>query len=133
MTTDNLLHLNEEKLFNLIKSSLIFDLTKTDKYNRTDAFSNELDIKIELKCRTKHYPTLLIEEDKYNELIGHQRSRYITSTPSGVYSFNLKKIPAPIFSMMAMPITTEFGPIQWVNKSVAFLDIILAKNITELL
>lgn len=84
--------MNEEILFRLIKS-VIPDLEKLDQFNYRDAYSKKYDLSIELKCRHKHYEDLLIEKIKWDKLIKHNRVRYINSTPIGIFSFDLKKIP----------------------------------------
>lgn len=70
------------------------DLTKTDQFNRTDCYSNEWDLIVEMKSRTEHYNDILIEKDKYDALMASDKKnkRYIVSTPKGIYSFDIEKV-----------------------------------------
>jgi hypothetical protein len=53
---------NEKKLFEELKK-LIYDLEKTsDEYDYSDATSSSLELRAELKSRSKDYETLLIEK-----------------------------------------------------------------------
>lgn len=126
--------MNEEKLFNLLKTKLIPDLKQsTFQYSYTDAYSTKLNLTIELKCRNEDYDELLIEKDKYDKLMEADRCRYICSTPSGVYSFNLKKIRRPWWEFQLLPETTAFGRTQLVEKSVGYIPIKNGKNLTKVL
>ena len=125
--------LNEKKLFNLLKNNLVPDLEETEQFNPADATSNKLNLSIELKCRNKHYSNLVIERNKYNKLILNEKSRYICSTPLGIYSFNLKKLPEPIWEYRSLPDTYHFDKPELIRKEVGYLHINQAKNITSLL
>lgn len=133
MTPEKLQNLNEEKLFNYLKDNHISDLSGTSQYSYTDCSSAKYKVVIELKCRKTHYPTLLIEEHKYNELMKHPKCRYICSTPKGIYSFSLHHLPKPEFFIQYMPATSEFENNNLVPKSVAYLNISDAKNILEII
>lgn len=123
--------LDETKLFNLLKNNLIPDLEKTDQFNSSDATSNEYNLSIELKCRNEHYTTLLIEKNKYDKLILNSKCRYIVSTPLGVFSFNLKKLPQPYWQKRWMPDTYHFDKPEYILKDVGYFHIKQAKNITN--
>jgi len=124
--------MNEEILFNLIKS-VIPDLQKTDQFSYRDAYSPKHDLTIELKCRYRHYDTLLIEKMKWDKLIKHKEVRYISSTPIGIFAFDLKSIPEPMWVNMDMPHTTEFDDTQKIPKLVGMLFIEDAEDISHLL
>ena len=123
--------LNENKLYNLLKENLIPDLKQTDQFNPADATSNKLNLSIELKCRSNHYSTLLIEKKKYDNLIIHPKCRYIVSTPLGIFSFNLKKIKEPIWFEQSLPDNYHFHKPELILKEVGYLDINQSKNITN--
>jgi hypothetical protein len=125
--------LNENKLYNLLKENLIPDLEQTDQFNPADATSNKYNLSIELKCRNKHYSYLVIERNKYNKLILNEKSRYICSTPLGIYSFNIKKLPEPYWEKRWLPDTYHFNKPEYIQKEVGYFNINQAKNITGLL
>jgi hypothetical protein len=123
--------MEEKQLFDLIKSNLIQDLEQTTQFNPTDATSKEYNLSIELKCRNEHYSTLLIERNKYNNLILHPKCRYIVSTPLGIFSFNLKKIKEPVWFEQWLPNTYHFHKPELILKEVGYLHINQSKNITN--
>ena len=124
--------MTEQILFNLIKS-VIPDLQVTDQFSYRDGYSQKYDLTIELKCRHKHYDTLLIEKMKWDKLVKHNRVRYINSTPIGIFSFDLKDLPEPMWMNMDMPHTTEFEDTQKIGKLVGFLFIQQAQDLSHLL
>ena len=129
--------MNEEILFNLLKK-LIPDLSQTNQFSFRDAYSKKYDLSIELKCRTSNYKMILIEKIKYDRLIRLNAVRYINSMPSGIYSFNLKKIEEPIWFEKELPINTEFDNKNKIEKlkkvkTIGLLDLSLSDNITKLL
>ena len=65
--------------------------------SRWDCYYIETQSRIELKCRKKHYNTLILEKSKYDALIKESIKHfdvpiYINSTPEGIYLFNLNKV-----------------------------------------
>ena len=127
-----MIDLNEQKLYDIIKN-YIPDLTQTEEFDFSDAYSVFFNTKIELKCRRAHYNDLLIEKIKWDKLIECDNVRYINSTPIGVYSFDLKVIKEPSWLEREMPISTEFGNKSKSIKLVGFINISEAKNITLLI
>ena len=123
--------LDEYKLFNLLKNNLIPDLEHTEQFNPADATSSKHNLSIELKCRNQHYSTLVIEKKKYDKLILNKKARYICSTPSGIYSFNIKKLPEPYWQYRWMPDTYHFNKPEYIRKEVGYFHINQAKNITQ--
>jgi hypothetical protein len=124
--------MNEEILFNLIKS-VIPDLQKTDQFSYRDGYSPKYDLTIELKCRHKHYNTLLIEKIKWDKLIKCNKVYYINSTPIGIFLFDLHKVKEPEFYSREMPHTTEFEDTKKIPKLVGMLFIEDAEDISHLL
>lgn len=125
--------MGEQQLFNLLKFSLIPDLEKTEQFNPTDATSNKLNLSIELKCRNQHYSYLVIERKKYDKLILNEKARYICSTPIGIYSFNPKKLPEPVWQLRYMPDTYHFDKPKYIQKEVGYYHINQAKDISYLI
>ena len=124
--------MNEEILFRLIKSR-IPDLEKTSQFSYRDGYSKKYDLTIELKCRYTHYDTLLIEKIKYDKLIKHNRVLYINSTPIGIFSFDLKKLPEPLWHLDYMPKQTEFQETYDIQKMVGYLNIYQATDLSHLM
>jgi hypothetical protein len=125
----------EEKLFNELKK-LIFDLEKTsDEYDYSDATSESLNLRAELKCRGKDYDTLLIEKIKWDKLMGcdEEKVYYINSTPKRVVMFDVRKLPEPIWEVQKHNKTTKFENNEKIDKVVGFYDTITQPyfNLTE--
>ena len=95
-----------------------------------DCYDIETQNRIELKCRRKHYSTLILEKSKYEALIKESAKNldipiYINSTPEGIYLFNLNKIDSKWFTK-SLPATTEFKKRIWVKKEITELEVIKA-------
>lgn len=101
--------MNEELLFTFLREGLYPDLVKSEGiYDAYDCISKQAGHYIELKCRARHYDTLLIEEMKYRKLITQAAERdlvpyYINSTPLGIYSFDLMDLAEPIWYVHYLP------------------------------
>ena len=121
--------MNEVILFDFLKMNLYPDLERAPGiYDAFDCISPKAAHFIELKCRQTHYPTLLIEQAKYEKLISQAYHRdllpfYINSTPRGIYSFDLTDMAEPEWGVYQMPATSEFANRAKVDKTVGFLDI----------
>ena len=121
--------MNEELLFTFLREGLYPDLVKSEGiFDTYDCISRQAGHYIELKCRARHYDTLLIEEMKYRKLINQAAERdlvpyYINSTPLGIYSFDLMDLPEPVWYVQYLPATTEFEKIGKVDKLVGYLPI----------
>jgi hypothetical protein len=121
--------MNEELLFTFLREGLYPDLVKSEGiYDSYDCISRQAGHYIELKCRARHYDTLLIEEMKYRKLITQAAERdlvpyYINSTPLGIYSFDLMDLAEPVWFSHQMPATTEFDRAEKVDKLVGYLPI----------
>ena len=127
-----MLIINEEELLQHLKK-LVKDLIKTGKFDRTDAYSESLNLYVEMKSRKKHYTTLLLQKDKYDYMITKRNSRYVCSTPQGVYSINPKKLKNIQWEEKLLPKTTEFGKRELIPKLVTFIPIEKFLNITHLI
>jgi hypothetical protein len=121
--------MKEQELFDYLKADLYSDLIKSPGiFDSFDCISEAAGHYIELKCRHTHYPTLLIEEMKYRNLITQAAERdlipfYINSTPLGVFSFDLMDVPEPEWVSHWMPATTEFARSNKISKLVGYLPI----------
>jgi hypothetical protein len=121
--------MNEVILFDFLKMNLYPDLERAPGiYDAFDCISPKAAHFIELKCRQTHYPTLLIEQAKYEKLISQAYHRdllpfYINSTPRGIYSFDLMDIPEPEWVTHRMPATSEFANKSKVDKLVGYLSV----------
>jgi hypothetical protein len=119
---------NEEQLFDWLKEFVYFDLVKAkNQMSRWDCYSPKFRHRIELKCRRKHYDSLLIEKSKYDAMIFEAGKHldipmYINSTPEGIYSFDLLEIK-PEWIFKSLRATTQFANNKNVLKKIAFLDI----------
>ena len=95
--------------------------------SRWDCYDIETQNRIELKCRRKHYSTLILEKSKYDALIKESAKNldipiYINSTPEGIYFFNLNKIEVKWY-FKSLPATTEFKKRIWIKKEITELEI----------
>lgn len=121
--------MNEELLFEFLKLNLYPDLEKAPGiFDAFDCTSEKAGHFIELKCRQTHYPTLLIEQQKYRKLITQSYHRellpfYINSTPLGIFSFDLTEMDEPEWFHMQMPATTEFAKTEKIDKIVGYLPL----------
>jgi hypothetical protein len=119
----------ESDLFNYLKENVYFDLVKSkNQMSRWDCYSPTSGHRIELKCRKRHYPTLLLEKKKYDAMIEECEKHldipiYINSTPEGVFSFNLHKIYPTFEINNKNPATTQFYNTQRIEKEVTYLEI----------
>ena len=118
----------EKDLFEWLNANYYKSLVNSkNPISRWDCYDIETQNRIELKCRRKHYETLILEKKKFDALILESNKNfdipiYINSTPNGIYLFNLNKIE-PKWFIKSLPATTEFKKRIWVKKEVAELDI----------
>ena len=123
---------DELDLFYYLVNCCYPDLVKARKQmSRWDCYSPNTSHRIELKCRGKHYDTLLIEKKKYDAMMekaidNYDIPIYINSTPNGVYRFNLN-IVKPKWEIQYHNKTTNFNERQKIEKEVAMLPIIDAE------
>lgn len=120
---------NEADLFEYLRSNIYPDLVKSkNQMSRWDCYSPTSGHRIELKCRKRHYPTLLLEKKKYDAMIEECEKHldipiYINSTPEGVFSFNLHNIYPTFEINKKNPATTQFYNTQRIEKEVTYLEI----------
>ena len=119
----------ENDLFEWLKQNVYPDLVKSkNPLSRWDCYSPNAGHRIELKCRKKHYNTLLLEKKKYDAMILECEKHldipiYINSTPDGIFSFNLNKIYPTFEVNNKNPATTQFYNNNRVEKEVTYLEI----------
>ncbi len=120
--------MKEKELFDYLVSCCYSDLVKArSPLSRWDCYSPETFHRIELKCRSTHYETLLIERKKYDAIIAKCNDNldipiYINSTPKGVYRFNLYLVN-PVWETQYHNKTTEFKNNKKIPKEIAMLDV----------
>ena len=122
----------EKDLFEFIKEEYLSDLVKArNQMSRWDCYSPMHKKRIELKCRRKHYDTLLLEKKKYDAMVAEASKHgddpiYINSTPQGVFVFNLYEVEPEWETNFRNPSNTYWGGGR-VAKEVAYLKISDAK------
>ena len=118
----------EKNLFEWLSNNHYKTLVNSkNPISRWDCYDIETQSRIELKCRRKHYDTLILEKKKYDALILESNKNldipiYINSTPNGIYSFNLNEIDVKWFTK-SLPATTEFKKRIWVKKEITELEV----------
>ena len=114
-------------------------LNYKSNFSRYDCFSEDFNMQIELKCRTRHYDELLIEHIKYEYMMQESaknkaRAIYINSTPQGVWAFDLNHISktnALNWEVRNLPAKTHWDRGQTKSKKISYLHIDLGHNITD--
>jgi hypothetical protein len=126
----------EKDLFKFVNDEFYGDLVKAkNPMSRWDCYSPHYSHRIEFKCRTKHYDTLLIEKGKYDAMLKESKKHldipmFIVSTPNGVYRFNLLKMDIAWEVNSKNPATTYFGDSRRrVTKEVGYMDINKAQKL----
>ena len=124
--------MKEADLFDYLLENHYPDLVKAKKkMSRWDCFSPATFHRIELKCRAKHYDTLILERKKYDAMLLKCDDNldipiYINSTPEGVYRFNLFEIK-PDWEVKYLKKTTRFANGSQIAKEIAMLPVIDAE------
>lgn len=134
----------EQRLFELIKEKLFYDLESTNQINKFsyyDAFTLKWMSQFELKCRRIHCDLMFIQEDKWDKLkkSKYKRAFYVNSTPEGFYIWDVKKINKEDilwdWVWMNKETETENGEViehpEKELKFVGHLPIMIATNLTE--
>ena len=122
---------NEKNLFEWLSKNHYKTLVNSkNPISRWDCYDIETQNRIELKCRRKHYSTLILEKSKYDAMLLESNKNldipiYINSTPEGIYLFNLNEIDIKWFTK-SLPATTEFKKRIWVKKEITELQVIKA-------
>lgn len=126
----------EKDLFDWLSNNYYLSLVNSkNPISRWDCYDIDTRHRIELKCRRKHYDTLILEKSKYDAMIKESEKNldipiYINSTPKGIYLFNLYEVEQNWFTK-SLPATTEFKKRIWVKKEITELDINNSKTIIE--
>ena len=121
----------EKDLFDWLSNNYYFSLVNSkNPISRWDCYDIDTRHRIELKCRRKHYDTLILEKSKYDAMIKESEKNldipiYINSTPNGIYLFNLYEVEQNWFTK-SLPATTEFKKRIWVKKEITELEVIKA-------
>lgn len=116
---------NEQELFEWLSQSVYSDLLICkNPISRWDCYSPGRKHRIELKCREKHYPDLLVEKKKYDAVVAECNKHgdvpvYINSTPSGIYAFDMREHDG-IWEIRNMPKTTHFSNKSFIQKEVGY-------------
>lgn len=118
----------EEELFNWLNENIYLDLLiAKNPISRWDCYSPNRKHRIELKCRQAHYPDLLIQKDKYDDVVSECKKHndipvYINSTPEGIYAFDMREHNG-IWEVRRMPKTTYFSDRSYITKEVGYFYI----------
>jgi len=117
----------EVELFEFLKNK-IPDLEPGTSTERFDAVSMDHRAIFELKCRRTHYDDLIIEQHKWASLVEIGllrafRAFYISSTPLGIYCWELDPLSPPKWQIKALPNKTDFAGAKVTERPVGFLHI----------
>ena len=127
--------MNESILSNYLKENYFPDLERsTGRYDKWDCYSPSTKTRIELKCRRKHYPNLILEKIKYVDMVKRyveedEKPIYINSTPNGIYAFDLRNIKPNWITDKRLPHETNFERITPIEKTYTLLNIEEGKKI----
>ena len=132
---------NSRILANLTENQLLALLNKRypnikkieDEFSKIDCFDASTETHYELKCRRDHYETMFIEKDKYDALVEKKNAYYVTSTPKGIYMFNIKDLEEPVWRSKYLPHTTDFNKNEWIEKQIGEFQIKHRYELTQLL
>lgn len=126
--------MQEQQLFDYLTDCCYPDLVMAkNKMSRWDCYSPSTYHRVELKCRTKHYDTLVLEKKKYDAMLevctkNLDLPMYICSTPKGVYRYNLFQIK-PNWESGYFKKTTNFSNNNYIPKMVTMLPISEAEKL----
>jgi hypothetical protein len=114
-------------LFEWLKER-IPDLEPSRATEKFDGISMEYKAIFELKCRRTHYDDLMIEQSKWASLVEYGllrafRAFYISSTPLGIYCWELDPLNAPEWQIKALPTKTDFANSKTTSRPVGLLHI----------
>jgi di/tripeptidase len=116
----------EKHLFEWLKENWDDTIHKAeDTFSRWDCEVEGNDGHIELKCRRKHYDTMLIEKKKFDALMDTGSNPiYINSTPNGIYLWYLSDNDIEWKIETKHPATTSFSNTNRVAKEVGYLSVL---------
>jgi len=116
-------------LFDALKNNFFPDLTfYDDYYNATDCYSIKDRLEIELKCRFTHYDKMMIEENKYKNIIkraavNNRKPVYICSSPKGIFFWDIGNIVIKFSEIGDLPVDGYDLSGERITKSVGFLSV----------
>ena len=117
----------EIELFEFLKEK-VPDLESGKSTDYFDAYSLKQRAVFELKCRRTHYDDLMIEQHKWRNmveigLLRHFTAYYISSTPLGIWCWQLDALKPPQWVMKTLPNKTDFAGSKVTTRPVGFLHI----------
>ena len=120
--------MSERELFEYLKKYWSDLEMSKDQYSKHDCFSKSTNTRIELKCRKKHYNTLMLEKSKYEYLIlkyylDQEIPLYINYTPKSIYCFDLRNLEPVWIIDKRMPKSTDFENKKKVKKEYCLISI----------
>ena len=121
--------MKEKELFDYLRKHFYPSLVRSrNKFARWDCYDINGFNRMELKSRTRHYNTLLIERPKFDALIKKCKDNidtplYVCYTPKAIYIWNLFRVNLDWETNTRNPKNTYFGGSEKVEKEVAYLDI----------
>ena len=126
--------MNEQQLHQLIKNRLVPDIDRLTEFDAADAYSTRFNQYYEYKCISKFHPRIMLEKQKYDEIINLPNIRYVISNPRGIWSFNLRTLPPFEWEEIYVHHSTFYHREQeYINKTCAFLPLGWARDLTPLL
>ena len=129
--------LTEVDLFIWLKRHYYYDLRSSGgQYSFYDCYSLEFRFYAELKMRSKHYDTLLIERSKYDRIVkianaNRSEALYIVGTPLGVWQYEVATLGIDWVDMPDLPVTSQFENKERVTKKVGLLPLNEATQLGE--
>lgn len=118
----------EEQLFQWLQKNVYSDLVVSrNQLSRWDCYSPSRKHRIELKCRERHYPELLVEKKKYDAMLAEASKHndipvYINSTPRGIYAFDMRDHNG-FWELKKMPRSTQFANRERIVKEIGYFVI----------
>ena len=121
--------MTEEKLFNLLKRTVLKSLKRVDnQFSKHDCIINNG--AVELKCRRTHYSTLRLQKDKFDHMQQFNIKYYVCSTTMGIYLFDLDRLN-PEWSLTNNPVSTDFSNKNMILKMTYDIPLLDGVNITS--
>lgn len=127
----------EIDLFLWLKKHYYYDLRSSGgQYAFYDCYSLEFRFYAELKVRSAHYESLIIERSKYDRIVkianaNRNDALYICSTPQGVWQFDVGIMGIDWVEMPDLPVTSQFENQERVTKKVGLLPLKAGRQLGE--
>jgi hypothetical protein len=126
--------MNEQQLHQLIKTKLVPDIIRLGEFDASDAYSRRYNQHYEYKCISKSHPRIMLEKQKYDDIINLPNIRYVISIPTGIWSFNLQTLPPFEWQEIYVHHSTFYNrEVDYINKTCTFLPLGWGRNISHLL